>query len=70
MKKDGLNFHGAAPISLEEAWPTTALSRHLGIGTPHEDSSMKYNRLCLHVRLPVCCRDGEAMRFQFLLKAL
>lgn len=31
---------------------------------------MKYNRLCLHVRLPVCCRDGEAMRFQFLLKAL
>lgn len=52
----------------EEAWPTTAQTRHLGIGTPHEDSSMKYNRSCLHVRL--CCRDGEAMRFHFLLIAL
>lgn len=70
MKKDGLNFHGAAPITHEEAWPTTAQSRHLrlGIGTPLEYSSMKYNRSCLHVRL--CCRDGEAMRFHFLLKAL
>lgn len=54
----------------EACQPTTALLRHLGIGTlsPHEDSSMKYNRSCLHVRLR--CRDGEAMRFQFLLKAL
>lgn len=63
-------WRGANPSHEEACQPTTALSRHLGTGTSHEDSSMKYNRSCLHVRLPVCCRDGEAMRFQFLLKAL